>query len=196
MVHPKHAGFVLGGGGKTMKGIGSKYRVHIRLHNSSDGHWPYFKVVGSSCEHVEQAFLALRDVANIAYRKIPVELGGYQGQAPVSPKVRHSHAAPQQLPEKYEPKSPDYTPSSPGYAPTSPPYIPTDEKTANVEKLTVDDKEWLVELGDGGVRKVFSEAGDVIGVYIVAEKKVVVFVDKCIVCVHVMCVRGVDCDKN
>ena len=155
MVHPKHAGFVLGGGGRTMKGIGGKFRVHIRLHNSSDGHWPFFKVVGSSCEHVEQAFLALRDVANIAHRKIPVELGGYQGKPPASPPV-----------EKFEPKSPDYTPSSPAY-------IPTDTKTANVERLTVDEKEWLVEVGEAGVRKVFSEGGDVIGVYIEAEKKVV-----------------------
>ncbi len=164
-VHPKHAGFVLGGGGRTMKGIGGKFGVHIKLHNSQDmSVWPHFKIVGNQPGKVESAFFALRDVANIAHGKIPVDMGG-KGPGPVSNGgTGFTPSSP-----KYTPSSPKYTPSSPVYTPSSPVYTPS--KTVN-KVVDEDGKEWLVEEGDGGVRDVFSEDGEKIGVYISSENKV------------------------
>ena len=156
MVHPKHAGFVLGGSGKTMKGIGSKYRVHIRLHNDpSGGTWPFFKIVGSGrsgMKSVEMAFVALRDVANIAFQKIPVPFVG-------------DWTDPESSPAK-GPSSPDSPPTSSGPAEKEP-------EPLEVERVTFDDgTEYLVSVGGGGIRKVVNEEGEEIGVYIGSENKV------------------------
>lgn len=171
-VHPDHAGFVLGAGGKTMKGIGGKHRVHIRLHNGENGAWPKFKIVGNMAG-VEQAFLALRGVANIANEKIP-RMGVEATSKPSA--LKYTSSVPENLGGvKSRPGGLDLSgggssgAKTPEYSVSSPPYVPTIE----VKKLKdVDGKEWLVEDVGSAVRKVFNEEGDVIGVYIVADNKV------------------------
>ena len=174
-----------------MKGIGSKFRVHIRLHNDPHGgSWPYFKIIGSGpsgMKSVEAAFVALRDVANIAFQKIPVPNMGHGGAPSVShggaPSVSHggaasvSHGGAPSVSHGGAPSTPPYVPTSPVYTPSSPGYGIKDPEPlpdpVEVERVTAsDDKEYLVCVGDGAVRKVMNEEGEEIGVYIKEENKV------------------------
>ena len=146
-----------------MKGIGGKFRVHIRLHNDPHGaSWPFFKVVGGNAKNVEDAFIALRNVANIANEKNPrVGNRGSPGPLPSStaPPPPQSAVGP--------------TPTSPDYTPTSPGYITKQEDPMEVERVTAEDgKEYLVAVGEGGVRKVVNDDGHEVGVYIAGENKV------------------------
>ena len=138
-VHPDHAGFLVGARGSTIKGVGSRNKVDVKMNKGFNGNWPKV-VIRGKMENVENAYKEIQHIANIANQKIPrinpdgsvIESPQYQPNT--SHKKNYHHQKKNNVPpalnlmdvanitvvnDNQLPPSPSYTPSSPGYIPTS-----------------------------------------------------------------------------
>jgi hypothetical protein len=109
-VPPDVAGFVIGSGGSTIKGVKTRTLTSIKMFESDPQNnrpYPYFSIRGSSQENVLNAVLSVHNLMIEGIRRNT--LGGSDSTSAVPD----------------APQSPNYTPSSPSYSPSTPTFYPS-----------------------------------------------------------------------
>jgi len=126
-VPPEVAGFIIGSGGSTIKGVKSRTRTSIKMFDADPEQnrpHPYFSVRGSSHESVLDAVLTIHNLMMEGLRR--QTHSGYQPVQPVATSFSSNSPA-------YASTSPDYHPSSP--PPQSPPHSPPATGTDHFEMI-------------------------------------------------------------
>ena len=129
-VHPKHAPFIIGAKGATIKSLCKKSGAFIRIENpknKNSGEFPWFKITANNIRAVEYGFQLVRETANKADQKMPMMGRNQSPPPPLSPAM-----TPMVLDRNDGPKTPTTPPASPSYSPDSPTYPP--ENASNVTK--------------------------------------------------------------
>lgn len=111
-VHPKHAPFIIGAKGATIKAMCKKSGAFIRIENpkgKDTGEFPWFKITANNIRAVEHGYQLVYETANKADQKMPL-MGKKQSPPPL----------PSPSSDKNDTKTP--TPESPSYSPNSPTY--------------------------------------------------------------------------
>lgn len=121
-VHPKHAPFIIGAKGATIKSLCKKSGAFIRIENPKNKNseeFPWFKISANNIRAVEYGFQLVRETANKADQKMPL-MGRKQSHPPLSPMVSNKDDGP---------KTPTTSPASPSYSPDSPTYATENAST-------------------------------------------------------------------